>query len=149
MKGLSTLITFHAFLATVCGVLISQMSFVGRMGITFFYKNYGILKIWWQTALLIFLIHVIFIGVFYIFKRILPRKFSLFLFILLAILGFIGLYFTYENFRTGTYKLMRNNFHVGFYLFWLGWELNCFYFMIVRRKSHILTEKPIEKEYET
>lgn len=148
MKGLSTLVTFQALLATICGVLISQMSWIGKVGIQFFYKDYSILKEWWKTAILVFLILLIFILVFYIFKRILSRRFSFIIYVVFLIIGGIGAYITYDSFQTGSYKLMRNHFHFGFYLFWIGWAINCFYFMLTPIKSH-KEEKPFKTEYET
>jgi hydrogenase-4 membrane subunit HyfE len=53
-------------------------------------------------------------------------------FILLAL---VGLYFTYSDFQhTTTHRWLKERFHIGAYLFWLGWIIISVFCMIQKRK---------------
>jgi len=112
------------------------MSFIGKVGITFLYDEYTILKTWWQTALLFFILQMILFTVMYYFhykeasiykRKILP--------IVLIVIGGIGLYFTYIDFTETSHRLMKTSFHIGFYLFWITWFVNCIYFLGLTKKE--------------
>ena len=53
------LIFLLAILSTVSGYLLSKASLVGRIGINLFYKEYKFLKVWWQGALVVFIVLLI------------------------------------------------------------------------------------------
>ncbi|GGC40926.1 hypothetical protein GCM10011386_36190 [Parapedobacter defluvii] len=133
MKGLSTLIAVQALLSTISGVLVSQMSFIGKVGISVLYNEYGIFKIWWKTAILLFAVQLILIAVLWLIKRLLGRRIALATFLLVLLFGLVGAYFTYLDFTTTSHRLMKETFHSGAYLFWGAWAVSCLYFMIVRR----------------
>ncbi|MGK6351128.1 hypothetical protein [Parapedobacter sp. DT-150] len=129
MKGLSTLVAVQALLSTVSGVLMSQMSLVGKAGITVLYREYGIFNIWWKTATLLFAVQLVLILVLWIVKRLLGRRLSLAVILLLLVFGLAGAYFTYLDFTTTTHRLLKANFHAGGYLVWGAWALACIYMM--------------------
>jgi heme A synthase len=61
-------------------------------------------------------------------------------FILLALLG---LYLTYSDFQnTTSHRWLKEKFHIGAYLFWLGWIIISA-FSIVQKKEDIVKEKSI------
>lgn len=138
MKGLSTIIVLQALLSTISGVLLSQMSFIGKVGISVMYREYGLFKIWWKTAVLLFAIQLALLLVLWLVKRLLSRRLALAAFLLLLLFGLVGAYFTYLDFTTTTHRLMKANFHAGIYLFWGTWTLVCIYFMAVplKRRQH-------------
>lgn len=146
MKGLSTLIAIQALLSTISGVLVSQMSMVGRVGISVLYSEYGIFKIWWKTAILLFAVQMVLIVVLWLIKWLLGRRLALATFLLMMLFGLIGAYFTYLDFTTTSHRLMKETFHSGGYLFWGSWVLSCLYFMIVPRGKKRSIEK-IEKPF--
>jgi len=135
MKGLSTLVAIQALLSTISGVFLSQMSFIGKVGISVAYQEYGIFKIWWKTAVLLFIIQLALLLVLWLVKRLLSRRLALAAFLLFLLFGLVGAYFTYLDFTTTTHRLMKMNFHTGVYLFWGTWVLVCLYFMAVPLKK--------------
>ncbi len=137
MKGLATLVAVQALLSTISGVLLSQMSFIGKVGITVMYREYGMFKIWWKTAILLFAVQLALLFVLWLIKKLLGRRLSLVAILLFLLFALAGAYFTYLDFTTTSHRLMKMNFHAGVYLFWGTWALACVYFMVVplRRKT--------------
>jgi len=145
MKGLSTLIAVQALLSTISGVLTSQMSFIGKVGISVLYREYGIFKIWWKTAILLFVLQLALVFVLWLVKRLLGRKLAPVVILLFLLFGLTGAYFTYLDFTTTSHRLMKMNFHAGGYLFWGAWVLACIYFLVVPIKKR----QPLEAIDET
>ena len=143
MKNVTILGLVQALLSLISGVLISKMSFIGKIGISTMYREYTIFKTWWKTALLLLVIQLILITVLQLFKAKVSVSFSRLLAFLLIVLGGIGAYFTYIDFTTTSHKMMRLSFHLGFYLFWVGWFITCFYFLLSKGAKHT-TDLPEE-----
>ena len=149
MNGLSTLVAVQALLSTISGVLVSQMSFVGKVGISVLYSEYGIFKIWWKTAVLLFALQLLLILVLWLIKLLMGRRLALAAFSLVLLFGLVGAYFTYIDFTTTSHRMMKESFHAGAYLIWGSWGLSCLYFMIVRRhKRRSETTDPQSTESE-
>lgn len=143
MKGLSTLVAVQALLSTVSGVLISQMSFIGKVGISVVYREYGIFKIWWKTALLLFAVQLAVVAVLWLVKRLSGRRIAMAVILLVLLFALTGAYFTYLDFTTTSHRMMKTNFHAGVYLFWATWGLACVYFLIVPcRKRAVAADDP-------
>ncbi len=134
MKGFSTLIAVQALLSTISAVLFSQMSVVGKVGISLLYREYGIFKIWWKTAILLFAVQLVLLFVLWLVKRLLWHKLATATLLLFLLFGLAGAYFTYLDFTTTSHRLMKENFHAGGYLFWGAWILTCLYFLFVSPK---------------
>ena len=141
MKNRFILLLILALFSVVSGVLISKMSFIGKIGITFLYDEYTILKSWWQTALMFFTLQMMLFGIMYYFHykqtSIIMRKLLPFI---LFFVGVIGFYLTYIDFTETSHRLMSTSFHMGFYLFWVTWFVNCIYFLILTKKQNKLEE---------
>lgn len=137
MKNASILLLIQAVIALICGILMSKMSFIGRMGISFLHRDYLIFKTWWKTALLIFVIQFVLIIILMLVRYLSPLKTGKLIFILFLIFGFIGTYATYIDFTTTTHKMMKGSFHSGGYLFWLGWGISCIYFLFWNKKQQL------------
>lgn len=124
------------------------MSFVGKVGIRVLYSEYGIFRIWWKTAVLLFALQLILIFVLWLVKRLLGQRLALATILLILLFGLIGAYFTYLDFTTTSHRLMKESFHSGGYLFWGSWSLSCLYFMIAprskKRVAEVTTEPPTE-----
>ncbi|MGZ5190267.1 MAG: cytochrome d ubiquinol oxidase subunit II [Flavisolibacter sp.] len=138
MKKFIPLVLFLLILSCLSGYLMSKPSLVGRIGIDLFYKQYQFLKIWWQGAFLVFITWM-----FILFLQILiQRKFTivrsriiLFFSILLAL---TGLYFTWDDFQqTNTHRWLKERFHIGAYLFWLGWIVISGFLLIQNKPKEI------------
>lgn len=130
MKRTQSIILLQAILSLVSGYLISKMSFIGRLGINLFHSEYKIFKSWWQTALLLFGIQMLVFGIQWFVKKRKDNKTALITSIGLLCISLLGLYATYHDFQhTFTHKLLKEKFHLGFYLFWLSWLGSCLYFL--------------------
>ncbi|WP_155283546.1 hypothetical protein [Capnocytophaga felis] len=132
MKNLIILTLFQALSSVISSILISKMSFIGRIGISTMHREYLIFKTWWKTALLFFAVQFILILTMQFSKKI-NQKFKFFVCILLIIIGIIGTYLTYLDFTTTSHKMMKFSFHSGFYLFWLSWFVTCLYFLFFKK----------------
>lgn len=119
---LTTLVIFFAFISATSGYLLSKASLVGRTGINLFYREYRFLRTGWQAALLIFFVFCILLVVHYWVQNGRLRSNRKIYHLLLMGIGFAGLFLTYSDFRnTLSHKLLGERFHLGAYLFWIGW----------------------------
>lgn len=122
MKRLFPLSIFILVLSVITGFLFSKMSFVGRLGVRLFYKEYSFLKTWWKGALVVFAI----LFTLMLLQNIIQQKFekrkAIFYHSIAVIVALIGMYFTYRDFQDYyMHRWLKEKFHLGGYLFWLGW----------------------------
>lgn len=131
MKKKTLIIVLLLIVSIISGHLMSKASLVGKAGMSLFYREYNFLKVWWQGALLVFTaLIVLFVLLHFIQRKVAYNKMkTISLMALLA--GILGAYFTYYDFRhTLSHRLLGERFHIGAYLFWVGWLLVAiFYFM--------------------
>lgn len=146
MKGLSTLITLQVLLSTISGILMSKMSFVGKISIYFFYRDYGVLKIWWKTALLLFGLQLLLIFVLWLSKRLLSKAGGILVAVLFLALIFCGAYLTYLDFTNTSHRYLNSQFHIGAYMIWAAGTISCLYFIFVKIKRNLT---PIKTEIDT
>lgn len=120
------------------------MSLIGKIGITIIYNEYTILKSWWKTALLLFVIQaIIFVALSIWNTKTTKRLKQLLLPLIFLFIGVIGLIYTYYDFTETSHRLLKKTFHFGFYIFWLTWFGNCIFFMVKRTQK--VEEIPLEK----
>ena len=136
MKRKSLLVLLLVVLSGIAGYLLSKASLVGRVGISLFYKQYKFLKVWWQGGLLIFIVWML---LFYLQgraqRRLSPSSARL-LQIGAIVVSIVGLYFTYQDFRqTITHRWLGERFHLGGYLFWIGWIIISVFYLTERRTA--------------
>ena len=117
---------------------MSKLSLVGRIGIDLFYKQYQFLKIWWQGAILVFITWMILLALqIFIQNKFTPIKSRIVLFSSI-ILAIVGLYFTWNDFQeTNTHRWLKERFHIGAYLFWMGWILISS-FLLLQNKPKVI-----------
>lgn len=134
MKRITFLLLLQLLFSIISGFLIAQMSFIGKIGIKFFYQEYGVFRSWWKTALLLFGIQLILI----LLQHFLKKNWLSWALMAVAILGLV---FTFNDFNnTFSYRLLKEKFHVGFYLFWLSWTLHTVYFLLYNKNARILNK---------
>lgn len=142
MKKIHFLILVQLLSSCISGLLISKMSLIGRVGIHLAFREYLVFRSWWLTALLLFGFQLLIIFLISFLKQFLNEertKKSIYLLIILAILGLI---FSYIDFTTTTHKLMKGNFHSGFYLFFISWIGSCVFFLFsLRKETNIALEE--------
>lgn len=131
MKRISLLIIFEIIISAIAGYLMSLMSFIGRMGINLVRTEYKVFKTWWKTALIIFCIQIVLIFIQWIVKRGCTLSASRIVFFFLLLIGVLGLAYTYYDFSSVfEHRLMKDKFHLGGYLFWIGWISSNLYFLV-------------------
>jgi len=136
MKRTFLFLLFLAILSATSGYLMSKASWIGRVGITFFHKEYNLLKIWWQGAIAVYMaLFLLFLLHSYLHKK-LSLLTARLLDILMLCLTVAGLYFTYEDFHNNfTHRVLGHRFHYGCYLFWVGWMMICLFFVFKKRTA--------------
>ncbi len=136
-----------AFSSLLSGIMISKMSLIGKIGITIIYNEYTILKSWWKTALLLFIIQVVIFIALSIWDANTVKRFKrLLLPLVFLFIGIIGFIYTYYDFTETSHRLLKKTFHIGFYIFWLTWFGNCLFFMT--KKMQKIEDIPKEEEIE-
>lgn len=122
MKRNSILVFALALFSLIDGYLLSAISFVGRAGISLFYTQYQFLKTWWKGALLVFTIWMILFAVQSVIHKKISKTLSNTLNAAIMIIAVAGLYLSYSDFRNSlSHRWLGERFHLGVYLFWLGW----------------------------
>src|SRR5690606_18131383 len=130
MRGLTNLILIQALFSTISGVLMANMSLIGRLGVWFIYRDYGVLRVWWKTALILLGIQLLLIFILWLGRQLLPAWGSRLFAGIFFIVGLVGVYFTYIDFTTTSHRLLKSDFHLGGYLVWLAWAISCIWFMV-------------------
>ncbi len=147
MKRTFLLLLLLAVLSVISGYLMSEATWIGRVGITLFHKEYNLLKIWWQGASAVFiLLLLLFFLHNYFYQRLSVIKARL-LHILMLLIAIACLYFTYDDFSNDfSHHLLGWHFHYGFYLFWIGWMLICLFFVFKKKPATNFPIDPNSKE---
>lgn len=130
MSRISILVTGQAILCCIEAYLVSKISFIGKAGIALFYKEYRFLRSGWKTFLLFFTLQLLVIAGMYLVRKKLPARIARFTATGLLVIAVAGLWATYHDFQhTFSHRLLKERFHLGFYLFWIGWIGSCVFFL--------------------
>lgn len=125
------LILAQAALCWLSAYLISKISTIGKIGIALFYKEYRLLRSGWKTFLLFFGIQLLIILLLHLTRKRSSAKKTIFTASVFIALALIGLFTTFSDFhQTYSHRLLKERFHLGFYLFWIGWIASCVFFII-------------------
>ena len=132
-------ITILAILSVITGYLLSDVSFVGRLGMNIFYEEYTFLKTWWKGTLLVFSVWLLLFGGHYFLQLKASKASSLAGNLVALMLALAGLYFTYLDFRQDfSHRLMGEPFHIGAYLFWGGWISISLFFLLTKKNKELI-----------
>jgi hypothetical protein len=127
-----------AGLSVVAGYLLSKATLIGRTGIALFYKEYRFFRYWWKGALAVFAVWLLLFLLHRFLHRKLARQQATLLHSTALVIAAIGLYFTYRDFRDDfSHRLLGERFHLGFYLFWIGWMLIGLFYLFQGRRRPI------------
>ena len=131
-KKLITLNAILVPLAIIIGWTLSKATLIGKVGIHLLHREYAFLNSWWKGALFIWFVWLI-LGIiqYRIWKRN-RRNLNLILQTIFILLAALGLYYTYLDFRTFSHGLLGDRFHIGGYLFWIGWCIISIFFIRLR-----------------
>lgn len=136
LKRTIYLLIFLAALSLLSGYQISKASWVGKLGISLFYKQYNFLKIWWQAALIVFGGLLVLLIISALARKTLNPLSAIIANIISLLLALGGLYFTYKDFRHDiSHRLLGEPFHIGVYLFWIGWISISLVYLFSKKKA--------------
>ena len=122
-------------LAVIAGWTLSKATIVGKVGIHFLHREYTFLNSWWKGALFFWGVWIVLEIIQYrIWKRY-RRNINLAVQTSFIFLAVFGLYFTYLDFRTFSHGLLGERFHIGGYLFWIGWCIISIFFINLRNNK--------------
>ena len=131
-KRIFTLNAILVPLAIIAGWTLSKATIVGKVGIHFLHREYAFLNSWWKGALLIWGVWLVLEIIQYRIWKKYSRNISLTVQASFIFLAVLGLYYTYLDFRTLSHGLLGERFHLGGYLFWIGWCIISIYFIKLR-----------------
>ena len=130
MQRNAIFIGFLAGLSVVAGWLVSKINFIGRLGIGLLHHEFSFMRHWYKTAALFFGIWLLLFALQLLAKRRMPPATGRTTLVICIIAAIAGLLATWNNFRTDfTHRIIGEPFHMGFYLFWIGWLLISFYLL--------------------
>ena len=119
---------------------MSKPSLIGRIGINLFYHEYRFLKTWWKGALAVFSVLAVLLILQGIAERKLAFRTAKLLHVGMIVLALVGLYMTYSDFQhTSTHRWLKEKFHLGAYLFWIGWIIVSLFYLTVGKKTVYLS----------
>jgi len=141
MKRATQLIALLALISVISGYLMSEASWIGRVGMTFFHKECNFLKVWWQGTVAVFLMLILLFLFHNLLFQKLPARAAKTLNFLLLLFAVTGLYYTHNDFTQNlSHRLLGRHFRYGAYMFWIGWILTILFFIFKRkRKTTIIT----------
>lgn len=141
-KRIAWFVLFLLILSIISGYLLSEVSLVGKIGIKFFYKEYTFLRSWYKGAAAIFVVLILLFMAQLIIIKTARKNVSQIVSVFCIAGALIGLYFTYDDFRhTLSHRWLGERFHLGAYLFWIGWIIVCLYILLQRKQLVIPADK--------
>lgn len=136
IKRMSVLSGLLGVLSILSGYLMARASFIGRLGMTYVYREYGFLKTWWKGALAVFFVWMIVLIIQALVDRKGSRTWATIVPVVFIVAALAGLYLTYSDFQhTTTHRWLKEKFHIGAYLFWLGWIIISLFSLVERRQK--------------
>lgn len=139
MKRTILFLLLLAGLAAVSGFMMSHMSWIGRVGINLVHKEYKFLKVWWQGAAVVYSAFLVLFVIHWGIQKLLPLAVARIIHILLFAVAAYGLFLTFSDFSDDfTHRLLKSVFHLGAYLFWVGWMLICIFYASIRKKVIVI-----------
>ncbi len=138
-------ILYLTILSALSGWLMSQMSWIGRVGINWFHKEYRFLKVWYRGGGAVLAILLLLFFLQWLAAKRLPKATARVVQII-ALLGAIcGLWATYSDFRADfSHGILKERFHLGAYLFWIGWMSISLYLLATYRRQHSGSQTQVE-----
>lgn len=143
MKRHSYFVGYLVMLGILSGYLLSKATLIGRFGMTFIYNEYSFLKTWWKGGLFVIgTWAALFLLQGYLATRSNEIGSGRKIQYLAIVLALAGLIITYLDFRnTLSHRLLGERFHLGAYLFWLGWVSISVYWITVHRPKTPIKER--------
>lgn len=139
-------IMYLAGLSTLSGWLMSHVSFIGRLGINFIHREYKFLKVWYKGGAVVFVVLLTLFILQWLADRRLKRPVARGVQLVALLIAVGGLWLTYSDFRSDfTHRILKERFHLGAYLFWLGWMSISLFLLATRRIQRMPSQVEIER----
>ena len=136
---------YLALLSALSGWLMSHMSWIGRVGVNLFHKEYKFLKVWYKGGAVVFGVLLFFFALQWLADRKLQRRLANGVQCIALILAIAGPWATYRDFRGDfTHSILKERFHLGAYLFWIGW-ISISIFLVVTARIQRTSEIGVER----
>lgn len=137
MKRNYLLLVFILFcLSLLSGNLTAGVSLVGKIGISFFYQQFSFFQSWWQSSLVCLALMLVVGTMLYFVDRAISGFKRKMVLIISFLIFLAGLYFTFRDFRTDlTHRWLGERFHVGIYLYWIGFCIISLFFALTEKKK--------------
>ncbi len=114
--------------------LISKISTIGKIGIATSYHQYHWLRVFWLTYAILTFFQLALILTLHIMTNRAAKKMTNLVSTILFVAGGLGLVLTFQDFmHTYSHRLLKERFHLGFYIFWISWMGTCLYFLFSNR----------------
>jgi hypothetical protein len=129
-RRIFTLLLCQLLLCWLETYLISKISLIGKVGIATVHHEYALLRSFWKTYALLSILQVALIITLYVLGKRSSKKITNLVSTVLLVAGLLGLVFTFLDFlHTYSHRLLKERFHLGFYIFWLSWMCTCLFFL--------------------
>jgi hypothetical protein len=114
--------------------LISKISTIGKIGIATTYHQYHWLRVFWLTYTVLTVFQLALILTLYMMGKRSTKKMTNLVNTIFLFAGGLGLVLTFQDFmHTYSHRLLKERFHLGFYIFWLCWIGTCAFFLFSNR----------------
>lgn len=125
-----------AVLSVVSGNLMTESRWIAKVGISLFHKDFNFTKVWWQGAIAVFILQLIFFGIHTVIYRTMHITLGRVIHVLLFLIAATALYLNYDDFQDDmSHRWLGHHFHAGFYLIWIGWMTTAIYFLFSAKKK--------------
>lgn len=142
MRKSGTLTLFLALLSVVCGYMLSKATWLARVGISVFYQEYEFLKVWWKGALMVFVLFLFLYAMQSLVQRHAGKLAARTTHFFCLAAAVVALYLTYDAFRNElSYRMLGERFHIGVYLFWMGWMVISIYLLLAKENASAIRKK--------
>ncbi len=139
MKRTAPFLLLLTGLSVLAGYLLSKASLVGKTGIHFFYKEYKFLNSWYKGAALVLAVWLLLFWAHHWLRQKLSAPKTKIAFFGSIAVALIGFYLTYSDFRNDlSHRLLGERFHLGAYLFWIGWVLIALFHLWPQKEKETL-----------
>lgn len=134
------LLVAQALLTLLETYLISKVSFIGKIGIAIIHREYQLLRSPWKTFLLLYCLQLIVVFVLTTIRKRNSNKRLLFSAAIIIVIALLGLFATFHDFQnTYSHRLLKERFHLGFYLFWFAMITTGIFFILNPKPEAELT----------
>lgn len=114
--------------------LISKISTIGKIGIATTHHEYHWLRVFWLTFTIFTVLQLALILTLYILNRRAGKRITNLVSTIFFVAGGLGLVLTFQDFmHTYSHRLLKERFHLGFYIFWISWMGTCLFFLFSNR----------------